>query len=125
MKKICLLFVITILLLCTACNKTEITHDAFFDTFLLTDMRVDGISVPALFNPAKGTMTPLCTDPLCAHTEKAGCPFAWYNTIWEPHETYEEDATDRGIWYDYAKEDGRIVYDTVTGTTAVYIDAST
>ena len=48
-------------------------------------MRVDGISIPAVFNPAKGTMTPLCTDPLCAHTKKAGCPFAGYNTIWEPH----------------------------------------
>ena len=41
------------------------------------------------------------------------------------YETYEEDATDRGIWYDYAKEVGRIVYDTETGTTAVYPDAST
>lgn len=85
MKKICLFFVITILLHCTACNKTKMIHDAFFNTFLLTDMRVDGVSVPALFNPAKGTTTPLCTDPLCAHTEKAGCPFAGYNTIWEPH----------------------------------------
>ena len=74
-----------VLLLCTACSKTEISHDAFFDTFLLTDMKVDGVSVPALFNPAKGTMTPLCTDPLCAHTEKAGCPFAGYQIVWEPH----------------------------------------
>lgn len=85
MKKICLLFVITVLLVCTACSKTEKSHDAFFDTFLLTDMKVDGISVPALFNPAKGTTTPLCTDPLCAHTEKAGCPFAGYYITWEPH----------------------------------------
>ncbi len=85
MKKTVLVLTIMILLLCTACSKTETNHDAFFDTFLLTDMRVDGVSVPALFNPAKGTMTPLCTDPLCDHTKKAGCPFAGYNTIWEPH----------------------------------------
>ena len=85
MKKTVLMLTIMILLLCTACSKTETNHDAFFDTFLLTDMRVDGVSVPAVFNPAKGTMTPLCTDPLCAHTEKAGCPFAGYNTVWEPH----------------------------------------
>lgn len=69
----------------TGCGKTKISHDAFFDTFQLTDMRVDGISVPALFNPAKGITTPLCTDPLCDHTEKAGCPFAGFNMIWEPH----------------------------------------
>ena len=85
MKKIILALTIMVLLLCTACSKNETNHDAFFDTFLLTDMRVDGVSVPAVFNPAKGTMTPLCTDPLCAHTEKAGCPFAGYNTVWEPH----------------------------------------
>ena len=84
MKKCISIFTAIILLLC-GCNQIEEDHDAFFDTFLLTDMRVDGVSVPALFNPAKGTMTPLCTDPLCAHTEKVGCPFAWYNTIWEPH----------------------------------------
>ncbi len=85
MKKTVLMLTIALLLLCTACGKNETNHDAFFDTFLLTDMKVDGISTPALFNPAKGTMTPLCTDPLCAHTKKAGCPFAGYNTIWEPH----------------------------------------
>ena len=85
MKKTVLVLTIMILLLCTACSKNETNHDAFFDTFLLTDMKVDGVSVPAVFNPAKGTMTPLCTDPLCAHTEKAGCPFAGYNTVWEPH----------------------------------------
>ena len=85
MKKTLLILTIVLLLLCSACGKTETNHDAFFDTFLLTDMRVDGVSVPAVFNPAKGTMTPLCTDPLCAHTEKAGCPFAGYNTVWEPH----------------------------------------
>lgn len=77
--------VLTAAVLLTGCSKNEISHDAFFDTFLLTDMKVDGISVPAVFNPAKGTMTPLCTDPLCDHTEKAGCPFAGYNTVWEPH----------------------------------------
>lgn len=80
-----ILAVLTAAVLFTGCSKNEISHDAFFDTFLLTDMRVDGVSVPALFNPAKGTTTPLCTDPLCAHTKKAGCPFAGYNTIWEPH----------------------------------------
>ena len=85
MKKPIVILLMAVLMLCTACNKTEITRDTFSDTFLLTDMRVDGVSVPALFNPAKGTTTPLCTDPLCAHTEKAGCPFAGYNTIWEPH----------------------------------------
>ena len=41
------------------------------------------------------------------------------------YENYTEDATDRGIWYQYDKEDGRIVYDTVSGTTAAYEDAST
>lgn len=76
---------IAMLLLLCGCGQTETTHDAFLNTFLITDMRVDGISVPAIFNPAKGTMTPLCTDPLCDHTEKAGCPFAGYNTVWEPH----------------------------------------
>ena len=85
MKKTILTLVVALLLLCTACGKTEKDHDAFFDTFLLCDMKVDGVAVPAVFNPAKGTMTPLCTDPLCAHTEKAGCPFAGYNTVWEPH----------------------------------------
>jgi len=83
MKKY-LLFTVMIFLLC-ACSQPEKNHDEFFDTFLLTDMRVDGVSVPALFNPAKGTTTPLCTDPLCAHTEKAGCPFAGYYITWEPH----------------------------------------
>ena len=46
-------------------------------------------------------------------------------TITPIYENYVEEATDRGIWYDYAKEDGRIVYDTVSGTTAVYPDVST
>lgn len=77
--------VLTAVILFTGCSKNEISHDAFFDTFLLTDMQVDGISIPAVFNPAKGTTTPLCTDPLCDHTEKAGCPFAGYNITWEPH----------------------------------------
>ena len=85
MKKTILTLAVALLLLCTACGKTGKDHDTFFDTFLLTDMKVDGISVPAVFNPAKGTMTPLCTDPLCAHTENAGCPFAGYNITWEPH----------------------------------------
>ena len=85
MKKTILTLVVALLLLCTTCGKTGKDHDTFFDTFLLTDMKVDGISVPAVFNPAKGTMTPLCTDPLCDHTEKAGCPFGGYNTVWEPH----------------------------------------
>lgn len=85
MKKTILILIIALLMLCTACGKTETDHDAFFDTFLLCDMKVDGVAVPAVFNPAKGTMTPLCTDPLCAHTKKAGCPFTGYNTIWEPH----------------------------------------
>ncbi len=39
------------------------------------------------------------------------------------YDTYTEDATDRGIWYDYAKENGRIVYDTVSGTATVYKEA--
>ncbi len=85
MRKTIVILFIAVLLLCTACSKTEISHDEFLDTFLITDMKIDSIAVPALFNPAKGTMTPLCTDPLCAHTKKAGCPFAGYNTIWEPH----------------------------------------
>ena len=85
MKKTVLMLTIMILLLCTACGKTETDHDAFFDTFLLTDMRVDGVSVPAVFNPAKGTMTPLCTDPLCAHTKDAGCPFGGYNKVGDIH----------------------------------------
>jgi hypothetical protein len=41
------------------------------------------------------------------------------------YENYVEEATDRGIWYQYDKEDGRIVYDTVSETTAAYEDAST
>ena len=41
------------------------------------------------------------------------------------YENYIEEATDRGIWYQYKKEDGRIVFATETGTTAVYPDAST
>lgn len=85
MKKTILILTLALLMFCTACNKTETDHDAFFDTFLLCDMKVDGISTPALFNPAKGTTTPICSDPLCAHTEKAGCPFAGYNAVWEPH----------------------------------------
>lgn len=85
MKKTIAILLMAVLMLCTSCNKTEISHDTFFDTFLLTGMRLDGVSVPALFNPAKGTTTPLCTDPLCDHTEKAGCPFAGYRITWEPH----------------------------------------
>ena len=73
--------VLTAAALFAGCSKNEISHDAFFDTFLLTDMKVDGVSVPAVFNPAKGTMTPLCTDPLCDHTEDAGCPFGGYNNM--------------------------------------------
>ncbi|MBR3998440.1 MAG: hypothetical protein IKI93_08880 [Clostridia bacterium] len=84
-KLIPLITLILFLPVITGCSEETKTYDTFLDTFLITDMRVDGISIPAVFNPAKGTMTPLCTDPLCAHTEKAGCPFAGYNTIWEPH----------------------------------------
>jgi len=86
MKKLITLITLILLLpVITGCSEETKTYDTFLDTFLITDMRVDGISIPAVFNPAKGTMTPLCTDPLCAHTKKAGCPFAGYNTIWEPH----------------------------------------
>lgn len=84
-KLITLITLILFLPVITGCSEETKTYDTFLDTFLITDMRVDGISIPAVFNPAKGTMTPLCTDPLCAHTKKAGCPFAGYNTIWEPH----------------------------------------
>jgi len=84
-KLITLITLILFLPVITGCSEETKTYDTFLDTFLITDMRVDGISIPAVFNPAKGTMTPLCTDPLCTHTKKAGCPFAGYNTIWEPH----------------------------------------
>ena len=84
-KLITLITLILFLPVITGCSEETKTYDTFLDTFLITDMRVNGISIPAVFNPAKGTMTPLCTDPLCAHTKKAGCPFAGYNTIWEPH----------------------------------------
>ena len=80
-KLITLITLILFLPVITGCSEETKTYDTFLDTFLITDMRVDGISIPAVFNPAKGTMTPLCTDPLCAHTKKAGCPFAGYNTI--------------------------------------------
>ena len=94
MKKTILILTITLFILCTACGKTEKNHDTFFDTFLLTDMQVDGVSVPALFNPAKGTTTPLCTDPLCDHTEKAGCPFGGYNNTSRKLHYYNN-----AIWY--------------------------
>ena len=84
-KLITLITLILFLLVITGCSEETKTYDTFLDSFLITDMRVDGISIPAVFNPAKGTMTPLCTDPLCVHTKKAGRPFAGYNTIWEPH----------------------------------------
>ena len=41
------------------------------------------------------------------------------------YEKYINESTDYGTWYQYEKENGRIVYDTEAGTTAVYIDAST
>lgn len=94
MKKTILILTITLFILCTACGKTETNHDTFFDTFLLTDMQVDGVSVPALFNPAKGTTTPLCSDPLCDHTEKAGCPFGGYNNVSSKLYYYNN-----AIWY--------------------------
>ena len=82
-KQICILIVL--LLFFTGCGVKESAHDDFLDTFLLTDMKVDGIDTPALFNPAKGTTTPLCSDPLCSHTQKDGCPFAGYLTLQELH----------------------------------------
>ena len=85
MKKTILTLVVALLLLCTACGKTETNHDAFFDTFLLCDMTVDKIFTPALFNPAKGTTTPICSDPLCAHTMDAGCPFGSYSSMGDLH----------------------------------------
>lgn len=119
MKKLILLIVF-ILTFAAGCSNNSDTHDAFFDTFLLTDMRVDGTAVPAIFNPAKGTTTPLCADPLCAHTKKAGCPFAGYNAIWEPH--YYGGA----IWFQLA-EGGRLLeadimrYDMESGKVTEFI----
>lgn len=80
---------LAVLMLMTAlilfsCDEVE-KADSFSDTLLLTDMKVGDASVPAFFNPATGSMTPLCTDPLCDHTYTSGCPFAGYNTVWEPH----------------------------------------
>lgn len=71
-------------LILSSCGEVE-KADSFSDTLLLTDMKVGDASVPAFFNPATGSMTPICTDPLCDHTYTSGCPFAGYNTVWEPH----------------------------------------
>jgi len=86
MKKLLALpFALLLLFLLCGCGKTEKPRDAFPDTFLLTDMKVDGILTPALFNPAKGTTTPICSDPLCSHTKKDSCPFAGYHSLQELH----------------------------------------
>lgn len=72
-------------LLLTACAKQapDIT-----DTYQITNTIVpihtaheDGnIEIPAKFNPATGSMTPLCSDPLCSHGRDSGCPFVGYDT---------------------------------------------
>lgn len=73
MKKFALICLAGLLLL--SCGKTE-EYDPFFDMYQLTEMTSGGVKTPAKFNAASGTLTPLCTDPLCMHTEDSGCPFA-------------------------------------------------
>ncbi|MBP3919431.1 MAG: hypothetical protein J6I50_09740 [Clostridia bacterium] len=80
-------FIIALFLLLCGCSREEQypSNDDFFEKFLLTDLYVNGVSTPALFHPESGTTTPLCSDPLCDHTEKAGCPFAGYYPEREPY----------------------------------------
>ncbi|MBQ4575616.1 MAG: hypothetical protein IJA85_10565 [Clostridia bacterium] len=112
-------FLIAVLMLLCSCGEPSESHDAFFDTYLLTDMRVGPVSTPAVFNPASGSTTPLCFDPLCDHTAKADCPFAGYNAIWTPH--YYDGA----IWFQSA-EGGKILeadimrYDMESGKVTVF-----
>ena len=78
-KLICI--TLTVMMLFTSCGGTQNEYANLFDTFLFIEMEQDNIYTPALFNPAGGTVMPLCTDPICDHSENAGCPFAGYTQI--------------------------------------------
>ncbi len=41
-----------------------------------TQTQTGAVKVPAKFNVQTGSLTPLCTDPLCPHSHDSGCPFA-------------------------------------------------
>ncbi|MBQ2726802.1 MAG: hypothetical protein IJF78_13950 [Clostridia bacterium] len=73
MKRLLALLAAAFLLL--SCGNTE-ADDPFFDLYLLTEISEAGGRTPAKFNASTGTLTSLCADPLCMHTNDSGCPFA-------------------------------------------------
>jgi len=81
MRKTFLCTTLALMVLLPSCGGGQNEYVNLFDTFLFIEMEQDNLITPALFNPANGATIPLCTDPLCNHTENAGCPFAGYKQI--------------------------------------------
>ena len=104
MKKLLCVLLSALLLLCS-CGGGNTEYVNLFDTFLFIEMEQDNIYTPALFNPASGTVMPLCTDPICDHSENAGCPFAGYTQI-------------------FTVEDGKLFFDYSLGALPLHICSS-
>ena len=109
---------LVIMMLLCSCGSTHTEYVNLFDTFLFIEMELDVSFTPALFNPANGTVMPLCTDPICDHTEQAGCPFAGYTQIF----TVEDGKLYYSVNVSEKKSDGNYlgtayrVYDIETGS---------
>ncbi len=70
-------------ILLAGCGGEEST-DAFSHLVPTESMMqtADGrVLTVGIFNPVTGATLPACADPICDHTEAAGCPFAGYNQV--------------------------------------------
>ena len=118
MRKTFLCTTLALMVLLPSCGGGQNEYVNLFDTFLFIEMEQDNIYTPALFNPASGTVMPLCTDPICDHSENAGCPFAGYTQIF----TVEDGKLYYSVNVSEKKSDGTYlgtayrVYDIESGT---------
>ena len=117
MKKLICTMITALFLLCS-CGDTRTEFVNLFDTFLFIEIEQDISFTPALFNPANGTVIPLCTDPICDHTENSGCPFSGFRQIF----AVENGKLYYSVNVSEEKADGTYlgsayrVYDTETGS---------
>ena len=80
MKKLFCLLMVIAMLLC-GCNtrvkpQIDISEKYYYLTSHVDYGRGSTATLLHRFNVENGSMTPLCPDPLCEHSEEAGCPFA-------------------------------------------------